>query len=57
MYLIGVKIDYIKDNEVTKFHFTNDNIQSRCGCGSSFFTKMNHFFMPNDSKKLFFESF
>ncbi len=39
MYLIGVKIDYIKDNEVTKFHFTNDNIQSRCGCGSSFSLK------------------
>lgn len=39
MYLIGVKIDYVEDNEGSRFNFTNDNIQSKCGCGSSFSLK------------------
>lgn len=35
-YLIGVKIDYIDDVMGSRFDFANDNIQSKCGCGSSF---------------------
>ena len=36
MYLIGVKVDYVNDIMESKFEFTNDNIQSKCGCGKSF---------------------
>jgi iron-sulfur cluster assembly protein len=36
MYLIGVKVDYVNDIMGSKFEFTNDNIQSKCGCGKSF---------------------
>ena len=36
MYLIGVKVDYVDDIMGSKFEFTNDNIQSKCGCGKSF---------------------
>jgi Fe-S cluster assembly iron-binding protein IscA len=36
MYLIGVKVDYKTDIMGSKFEFTNDNIQSKCGCGTSF---------------------
>ena len=31
MYLIGVKVDYVNDIMGSKFEFTNDNIQSKCG--------------------------
>jgi iron-sulfur cluster assembly accessory protein len=41
MYLLGVKIDYIEDNEGSRFNFTNNNIESKCGCGSSFAFKSN----------------
>jgi len=36
MYLIGVKVDYVNDIMGSKFEFTNDKIQSKCGCGKSF---------------------
>jgi iron-sulfur cluster assembly accessory protein len=36
MYLIGLKIDYVDDIMGSRFDFTNDNIQSKCGCGTSF---------------------
>ena len=36
MYLLGTKIDYIEDTMGSRFDFTNDNIQSKCGCGTSF---------------------
>ena len=36
MYLIGVKVDYVNDIMGSKFEFTNDNIQSKCGCVKSF---------------------
>ena len=36
IYLIGVRIDYVTDIMGSKFEFTNDNIQSKCGCGTSF---------------------
>ena len=35
MYLIGVKVDYKTDIMGSKFEFTNDNIESKCGCGTS----------------------
>jgi iron-sulfur cluster assembly accessory protein len=41
MYLIGVKVDYVNDIMESKFEFTNDNIQSKCGCGKSFAFKEN----------------
>ena len=36
MYLIGMKIDYVDDIMGSRFDFKNDNIQSKCGCGTSF---------------------
>ncbi len=36
MYLIGMKIDYVEDIMGSRFDFVNDNIQSKCGCGTSF---------------------
>ena len=36
MYLMGTHIDYKKDIMGEKFDFTNDNISSKCGCGTSF---------------------
>ena len=36
MYLIGTHIDYKKDIMGEKFDFINDNISSKCGCGTSF---------------------
>ena len=35
MYIIGTKIDYIEDIMGSRFDFTNDNINSKCGCGTS----------------------
>lgn len=43
MYLIGMKIDYVEDIMGSRFDFKNDNIQSKCGCGTSFtFKDMKH---------------
>ena len=36
MYLMGTHIDYKKDIMGEKFDFTNNNISSKCGCGTSF---------------------
>lgn len=36
MYLIGLKIDYKNDIMGSNFEFTNDKIQNKCGCGTSF---------------------
>lgn len=36
MYLMGTHIDYKKDIMGEKFDFTNENISSKCGCGTSF---------------------
>lgn len=36
MYLLGTKIDYIEDIMGSRFDFSNDNMQSKCGCGTSF---------------------
>ena len=36
MYLDGVEVDYIETLEGAGFKFTNPNVKSTCGCGSSF---------------------
>tara|TARA_B110000014_G_C19916453_1_gene474160 strand:+ start:406 stop:735 length:330 start_codon:yes stop_codon:yes gene_type:complete len=36
MFLIGTKIDYIEDIMGSRFDFQNPNIESKCGCGTSF---------------------
>ena len=36
MYLIGTKIEYIEDIMGSRFDFQNENIDSKCGCGTSF---------------------
>jgi len=36
MYLDGVEIDYIETLEGAGFKFSNPNVKSTCGCGSSF---------------------
>tara|TARA_E500000178_G_C16633487_1_gene578749 strand:- start:316 stop:657 length:342 start_codon:yes stop_codon:yes gene_type:complete len=36
MYIIGTRIDYIEDIMGSRFDFNNDNIESKCGCGTSF---------------------
>ena len=36
MWLIGTKIDYIEDIMGSRFDFQNPNIDSKCGCGTSF---------------------
>ena len=35
MYIIGTKIDY-KDIMGSRFDFQNKNMDSKCGCGTSF---------------------
>ena len=35
MFILGTKIDYIEDLMGSRFDFTNDNISSKCGCGTS----------------------
>ena len=35
MFLLGVKIDYIEDIMGSRFDFSNSNIASKCGCGTS----------------------
>ncbi len=36
MYLGGVEIDYVETLEGAGFKFSNPNVKSTCGCGSSF---------------------
>ncbi len=36
MYLEGVQIDYVETLEGAGFKFSNPNVKSTCGCGSSF---------------------
>tara|TARA_B100000989_G_scaffold193080_1_gene145686 strand:- start:374 stop:727 length:354 start_codon:yes stop_codon:yes gene_type:complete len=36
MFLIGTKIDYIEDIMGSRFDFQNSNMESKCGCGTSF---------------------
>ena len=36
MFLLGTKIDYIEDIMGSRFDFQNSNIDSECGCGTSF---------------------
>ena len=36
MFLLGTKIDYIEDIMGSRFDFQNTNIDSKCGCGTSF---------------------
>lgn len=35
MFLIGTKIDYKEDIMGSRFDFINDQIDSKCGCGTS----------------------
>tara|TARA_Y100000741_G_scaffold14141_1_gene11179 strand:+ start:1698 stop:2033 length:336 start_codon:yes stop_codon:yes gene_type:complete len=36
MFLLGTEIDYIEDIMGSRFDFKNTNIDSKCGCGTSF---------------------
>jgi iron-sulfur cluster assembly protein len=36
MYLNGVEIDFVETIEGSGFKFSNPNVKSTCGCGSSF---------------------
>lgn len=36
MFLLGTNIDYIQDIMGSRFDFKNENIDSKCGCGTSF---------------------
>ena len=36
MFLLGTNIDYIDDIMGSRFDFQNQNIDSKCGCGTSF---------------------
>lgn len=36
MWLIGTRIDYIEDIMGSRFDFNNPNIDTKCGCGTSF---------------------
>ena len=36
MYIIGTKIDYKDDIMGSRFDFKNDNMENKCGCGTSF---------------------
>ena len=40
MWLFGTKIDYIEDIMGSRFDFQNENIDSKCGCGTSFNLKI-----------------
>lgn len=41
MWLIGTRIDYIEDIMGSRFDFYNPNIDTKCGCGTSFNFKEN----------------
>lgn len=36
MFLLGTHIDFIEDIMGSRFDFQNKNIDSKCGCGTSF---------------------
>lgn len=36
MYLMGTEIDYVESLQGAGFKFNNPNVESTCGCGSSF---------------------
>ena len=36
MYLVGTEVDYVESVQGSGFKFTNPNVKSTCGCGSSF---------------------
>ena len=36
MYLVGTEIDFVESVQGSGFKFTNPNVKSTCGCGSSF---------------------
>ncbi len=36
MYLVGTEVDYVESLQGSGFKFTNPNVKSTCGCGSSF---------------------
>ena len=36
MYLMGTEVDYLESLQGSGFKFTNPNVKSTCGCGSSF---------------------
>ncbi|MGB8294032.1 MAG: iron-sulfur cluster insertion protein ErpA [Polyangia bacterium] len=36
MYLMGTSIDFVESLQGSGFKFTNPNVKSTCGCGSSF---------------------
>ena len=35
MFILGTKIDYIEDIMGSRFDFKNEQIDSKCGCGTS----------------------
>ena len=41
MFILGTKIDYIEDIMGSRFDFQNDNIDNKCGCGTSFNLKLD----------------
>ena len=41
MWLLGTNIDYKEDIMGSRFDFQNNNIDSKCGCGTSFNFKEN----------------
>ncbi len=36
LYLEGAQVDYVESMEGSGFKFSNPNVKSTCGCGSSF---------------------
>ena len=36
MFLLGTNIDFKEDIMGSRFDFQNNNIDSKCGCGTSF---------------------
>jgi iron-sulfur cluster assembly protein len=36
LYLDGAQVDYVESMEGSGFKFSNPNVKSTCGCGSSF---------------------
>jgi iron-sulfur cluster assembly protein len=36
LYLDGAEVDYVESMEGSGFKFSNPNVKSTCGCGSSF---------------------
>ena len=35
LHIIGTKVDYIEDIMGSRFDFSNEKIESKCGCGTS----------------------